>query len=106
MKAYAPNGLEIRGTLETVQGVALAHSFIRKPDGTLDFTYSGETDIFWDGQETVKVNEECIFLDIDGNEWPESKIEVRDEPSESPAAIQAAQDIKREYNDEIDVQRR
>lgn len=75
MRAFAPNGSQIIGTLERLFARAeiRADSFERKPDGTVDFAWEGETKIFYDDQETVVRNNQVIFLTEDGDECPEDK---------------------------------
>jgi hypothetical protein len=82
MKAFAPNGKEIRGTLETVCGVAEGQEFTRAADGSIEFVYSGSTDIWWDEQKTVTRQGQRVFIDEDGAEWPESKIVIEGEAAE------------------------
>jgi hypothetical protein len=77
-----PNGMRIRGTLERVLGVALIQSATMKR-GKLDYEYEGETEIFWDGQETVTDEKgETVFVDVEGNEWPESELRLREVPDD------------------------
>lgn len=95
MRAYAPNGQEIEGTLERLSGRSDVdpESWKRNGDGDLGFEFGGWTEVFWDESRTEmrpKYNghghpegdtpgTERIFLDTEGNEWPECKIELRDE---------------------------
>lgn len=80
MKAYGPNGLEILGTADTVpvRAEIISNSYERKADGTLDFEWLGESEVFWDGQttETCEVNGKLmrVFLDSHGNEWTEDQL--------------------------------
>lgn len=69
-----PEGKQIRGTVERVPGCALARTFEVLSDGSLDPLYEGETDLWWDEQETVTENGERIYLDDDGDGWPESNL--------------------------------
>lgn len=73
MKAKAPNGKEITGTLEVCQANANISKFWRE-NGELKFEYSGETVMFWDEQKSVTRNGGFVFLDEDGGEWLESEI--------------------------------
>lgn len=83
MKAFAPNGLEIRGTLETVSGVAKISFFNSKDaEGKIDFEYGGETDIWWDEQKTIERDGQRIFVDTEGNEWPENLLILKEEEPE------------------------
>jgi hypothetical protein len=62
----SPNGSEIKGTLETLSGCALAYEF----DETGEPNYQGETEIWWDEQKTVTNDKgQMLYLDEDGNEW-------------------------------------
>lgn len=83
---YAPNGLRIVGTAETIPGVAQIwnDTVRRQEDGSYQFEYLGGTVIDWDGQQTRKrVNAllrlERIFVDSDGVEWLESQLKFREE---------------------------
>ncbi len=67
-------GHEIRGTLETVRGVAEIERFSRDEAGKLVFLYSGETVIWWDEQRTVERAGNSVFIDTDGNELVASDI--------------------------------
>lgn len=83
MKAFAPNGSQIIGTLEQLSGRAeiAADSFSKDPgiDGGVQFEWQGGTEIFYDDQETVVEDGERIFLAEDGTEWPENQITLREE---------------------------
>ena len=80
MKAYAPNGSPIQGTLEQFQGRAeiVDDSYTLDPVTGLEFEYGGYTEVFWDDQESVlDANGERLFLASDGTAWPESKLVLR-----------------------------
>ena len=47
-------------------------------DGTLDFDYSGNTEMFYDEQKTVERHNERVYLDEEGNEWLESQLIVKE----------------------------
>lgn len=82
MRAFAPNGSEIVGTLERLSGRAeiAPGSFSARDGGGVDFEWEGGTEIFYDDQETVTVeNRWRMFLAEDGGEWPENQIELRDD---------------------------
>ena len=64
----------LRGTLETVTGVALVEG--READGYP--LYTGETDVWWDEQKTVVRGGERVWVDSDGNECRESLVEWRE----------------------------
>jgi hypothetical protein len=64
----------LRGTLETVKGVALVEA--RDTDGNP--LYSGKSEIWWDELKTVYRNGERLWVDYDGSEFHESLIEWRE----------------------------
>lgn len=64
----------LRGTLETVRGVALVEG--READGYP--VYTGETDIWWDELKTVYRSGERVWVANDGNEFPDSLVEWRE----------------------------
>lgn len=64
----APNGLEIKGTLERLAGVSCLVSLAIK-DGKLIYEYDGETEVYWEEQETVQRDGEPVFVDVEGGEW-------------------------------------
>lgn len=74
--AVAPNGMRIRGTLERAFAVAPTHSFSRKQDGSLEYEFYGETDNFYDNQETVERDGRPVFEDDEGNQWTEDQIRL------------------------------
>lgn len=81
MKAFnRKTGAEIAGTLEKIPGTALIASFSRDKDGALKYEHAGETDVFWDGQETL-TNAEGLtkFIDVDGDECVETDIYLEGE---------------------------
>lgn len=73
-KPFTKDGIELCGTLETLSGVALVHSV--EEDGAIN--YSGQTDIWWDGQQTVERNGQRVWVDDEGEEYLESEIEFRE----------------------------
>ncbi len=81
MKAFSPNGTQIIGTLEHLSGRAeiVADTFTVNPDGTVDFDWEGSTEIFYDDQGTVTQNDQRIFLDENGDEWPENVLVVKED---------------------------
>jgi len=77
--AYAPNGSPILGTLENLTGRAeIRDGSFRMEDGALAFDHAGETEVFWDGQETVSRDGKTVFLAADGNEVLEDQIVLED----------------------------
>ena len=88
---YARNpktGAAITGTLEQMDGKALTteDSFSRDDTGKLVFDYEGETEIYWNGQETQSRDGKTIFIDDDGEEVLETEVELTDdeEPRKTP----------------------
>jgi hypothetical protein len=84
MKAFAPNGLQILGTLEMIQGRAEIEcaTFGRDEKGVVTFEYAGDTEIFWDEQKTAQKNGHDIFLDEEGWEWTEEELVLREDDEE------------------------
>jgi hypothetical protein len=70
----APNGKKIHGTFESLQACAEIASAERNKDGGLELEYNGNTEIWWDSQRTIREKEERMFVDEEGNIWPESKL--------------------------------
>lgn len=79
MKAFAPNGLPILGTLENVGARADIKHFSRDPDGSLSWEYSGDTKVWWEEMYTVERDGEAVFVDEEGTEWKKGELELRDE---------------------------
>jgi hypothetical protein len=76
---YAPNGLKITGTKESVPCVAAISGW----DEQGEPVYAGGSDMQWDYQHLVTdENDELIVVDEDGGEWPKSECEAREEPDE------------------------
>lgn len=92
MKAFAPNGLEIWGTYEMCPCRAEISygSFVRAADGSIEFDYQGEIEMFYDAQEIVKTDGESVYLDSDGNEWKESELILRDDEDATGIAEELA----------------
>ena len=84
MRLYSPNGTLIDGTLDLVPGRCgiVTEDITQNADGTYAFGFDGGTDMFWDDQRTVERDGQRIFLDEDGNEWPENVLVLRDEIEE------------------------
>ena len=58
-------GQEAKGTLETIPGIA---RLLFDEDGNAE--YQGETDVCWDGQETVRdENGRATLVCPDGHDW-------------------------------------
>lgn len=81
MRAIAPNGATIVGTYEIVSGIAwiVGDSFRSTTEG-LDFVYSGDTKIDWDGQQTTTAASETgpqrVFVDENYESWLETEIKL------------------------------
>lgn len=69
IRLIAPNGKTITGTLEQLQGRANATRFELDDDGTLRPDYHGDTDVWWEGQETVTRDGQMVLVDREGNEF-------------------------------------
>jgi hypothetical protein len=80
MRAVAPNGEEIVGTLETLQARANIekNSFKIGADGCIDFEWEGSTDVYWDTQETVTRDGKRIFLGVSGRDWNEDEVRLEE----------------------------
>lgn len=68
-KAFAPNGQEITGTLETVLGTAEIDHFIKNDEGNFDHEYGGYTDVHWDSQRSFLREGSKIYVTEDRSEW-------------------------------------
>ncbi len=66
MRAFAPNGSPILGTLERLSGRAEVSedSWTKNQDGTVDFEYQGGTEIFYDDQETRQTNDDVATYPV------------------------------------------
>ena len=62
-------GEELTGTLEEVQGEALL-----QPDGKGGYDYQGQTNIFWDYQQTVRADGKDTLLCDNGHSWLSARI--------------------------------
>jgi hypothetical protein len=74
-------GLKIVGTSETILATAITidDSFEKRPNGDISYDHEGSTDIAWDTQRTLTDRAGgVLFVDIDGNDIPESDIELLD----------------------------
>lgn len=77
MKLIAPNGHDIVGTCEHIAAMAhIGEVTGRNADGTYEFDYAGESEIYWDTQTTDRFRGRRIFQDSEGNEWPENKLRL------------------------------
>lgn len=71
MYAYSPNGNAIVSTKETIPGTCeVTDDSYSVVDGRIDFDHAGGTDVDWNGQKTVEVLDQKIFIDDAELEWP------------------------------------
>ena len=77
----APNGMPIVGTLEICPCRATIAQFWHLGDGTLDFDYSGASEMFYDEQRIIERHNQRVFLYEEGNEWLESQLIVTEMPA-------------------------
>jgi hypothetical protein len=78
MRMVGPKGQAIIGTLEVVKGAALGAVY-RGAKGNVQIDYEGETEIWWDEQETVarpgpKGVSEVVYVTQDGYEFLASEL--------------------------------
>lgn len=79
MRAYAPNGLEVSISLESVLGNNGIYDFERDADGKITYEHDGNgMDVCWDSAEQVTRDGQGVFLDSDGNEWLEHQLRLCD----------------------------
>lgn len=78
--AYSPKGVKIRGTLEVVYGCAFVSCFTvgGNPAHPVDCHHDGETEMYWDGQETVTRRNMTVYVCEDGHEWLEGEIDFEE----------------------------
>ena len=76
---YAPNGVKITGTRELVPATsAIEDGSVVKTEAGYGFQFVGQTDLDWDNQTTEVINGQQIYVDEDGEEWPEDQLEYRE----------------------------
>ena len=73
MQAVSPEGNEIIGTLEILEGTARADISLSS-NGTLNVEYCGETDVDWNTQQTKTEKGERLFVCSRHKVWRESQI--------------------------------
>ena len=73
MKAVSPEGNEIVGTLEIVEGTARADIGLSR-NGRLKVEYCGETDMDWNTQQTKTEKDERLFVCSRHKVWRESQV--------------------------------
>ena len=69
----APNGKMITGTLELIPGCE-ASADVELKGGVLEVEYTGDTDVNWNGQRSVKSSGGRVFIDSDGELWREQEL--------------------------------
>lgn len=75
---FCPDGNEILGTLERVDGRAEIASFFPAEDGSgWEYEHEGGTEIFYDSMATVQKDGEDLFLCTDGTEHKRSELSFR-----------------------------
>lgn len=95
-EAYSPSGSPIVSTIETCYGEAdiAMGSWSRRENGTLDFDYGGSTNFWWDTQRSVTYRKERLFMDSNGEIWPESKLRLFEEGEGVPVFTGLSEDIE------------
>jgi hypothetical protein len=73
MKAVSPEGNEIIGTLEIVEGTASAEVRLSR-NGRLRVGYRGETDVDWNSQRTKTEQGERLFVCSRHKVWRERRV--------------------------------
>ena len=73
MNAISPEGNPIIGTMEVVEGVALAEITIGD-NGELNVEYSDETEVDWNSQRTKTEEGERLFVCSRRKLWRESQV--------------------------------
>ncbi|MBB5546560.1 hypothetical protein A8H39_02085 [Paraburkholderia fungorum] len=71
------DGRPIAGSYEVMHGMASITTATREPDGTLSFDYEGGTEVYWNGQKTVRSSlGEIVFVDEDGEIVHENHVKL------------------------------
>jgi hypothetical protein len=73
MNAISPEGNQIIGTLEVVEGTARADIGLSR-NGRLKVEYCGETDVDWNTQQAKTEDGERLFVCSRHKVWRESQI--------------------------------
>lgn len=74
---FCPDGNEILGTLEKIEGRAEIASFHPTEDDGWAYEHEGGTEIFYDGMETATQDDEELFLCTDGTSHKRSTLSLR-----------------------------
>ena len=72
-QAFGPNGIEIVGSKEVIPGTA---GILGWENG--EPNYDGETEVDWDNQQTVRRDDELVYIDDHGNEWLRGQLTFKD----------------------------
>lgn len=75
-----PDGYELRGTAETVPGIALAVPVLK--NGAIVPDYDGETAVSWDDQVTLREDGEDLWICDRGDSHKVSTLVLADEEDE------------------------
>ncbi len=73
MNAVSPEGNEIIGTLEVIEGVARADVSLAK-NGRLKVEFLGDTEVDWNSQATKTQKGERLFVCSQRKLWRESQV--------------------------------
>ena len=73
MKAISPEGNEIIGTLEVVEGIARADVVLAR-SGRFKVEFLGDTDVEWNCQTPKTQNGERLFVCSQRKVWRESQV--------------------------------
>jgi hypothetical protein len=69
--------ISITGTLDQIPAVALVEGASLDADGRIDVEFAGGSHVDWDGQTTVCLGGERIFIDENGEEVAETEVVLR-----------------------------
>ena len=75
MKAVSPEGNDIIGTLEVIEGVARAEVSLAR-NGRLKVEFLGDTDVDWNSQATKTQNGERLFVCSERKVWRERRVKT------------------------------
>jgi hypothetical protein len=81
LEAKSPTGSPILGTLEHLPARAEIKVFWRNAQGELEWDYAGETEVFWNGQETRHDDKgHVLFFDEANDAWTEDDLTFTEVP--------------------------
>ncbi len=75
MKAVSPEGNDIIGTLEVIEGVARAEVSLKR-NQRLKVEFLGDTDVDWNSQATKTQKGERLFVCSQRKVWRESEVKI------------------------------